>query len=216
LTLRSLVSVIVPVLNGAETLGKCLDSVAGAAELIVVDGGSTDDSPSIAAARGARVLTAAPSRGGQLRTGAAAATSPFLLLLHADTVLTPDWAETLPQGQAGYFTLRFDDPSRAARRLEAIVAWRCRALALPYGDQGLLIPADLLRDIGGVPDIPLMEDVALVRRLGRRRLRALPAVATTSAARYRGGYMRRSLRNLLCLGLYYAKVPPRKIKKFYK
>jgi hypothetical protein len=87
---------------------------------------------------------------------------------------------------------------------------------LPYGDQGLLISRDLLAAVGGVAPIPLMEDVDLIRRLGRHRLRLLPAAAVTSAARWeREGYIRRSARNLGCLSLWFAGVPPAWIRRFY-
>jgi glycosyltransferase involved in cell wall biosynthesis len=117
---------------------------------------------------------------------------------------------------AGYFRFRLDDSTPAARRLERMVAWRCRVLGLPYGDQGLLISAALYRSLGGYRSLPLMEDVDLVRRIGRRRLVELPATAITSAARYAsGGYWRRPLRNLACLGCWYAGLPPRMILRFY-
>jgi rSAM/selenodomain-associated transferase 2 len=210
------VSVIIPVLNAQATLAACLQSVEDAGEIIVVDGGSRDASATVAARFGARVVPAGPGRGGQLRAGIAAATLPYLLLLHADTVLSPGWAAHLPAGQAGYYTLRFASDRRAARVLERIVAWRCRIFALPYGDQGLLLPAALLAEVGGMPDLPLMEDVALARRLGWRRLVALPGTALTSATRYeRDGFLRRPLRNLVCLSLYFAGVPVAVIKRLY-
>jgi hypothetical protein len=154
-----------------------------------------------------------------LRAGVAAASGALLLLLHADTVLAPNWADTiatLQPGKAGYFSLRLDSPHRAARLLELLVRLRCRLFALPYGDQALLIERDLLAAAGGVPDLALMEDVVLARRLGRRRLQALAADAVTSAARYeRDGFVRRPMRNIFCLGLFFAGVPVRVIKKIY-
>lgn len=103
------------------------------------------------------------------------------------------------------------------RVLEATVLWRCRVLALPYGDQGLLISRGFYEELGGYRAVPLMEDVDLVRRIGRRRLRALPARAVTSAEKYRrDGYLIRPLRNLLCLGLYSVGVPPRYIESIYR
>ncbi len=87
----------------------------------------------------------------------------------------------------------------------------------PYGDQGLLIHRDLLRDVGGMRPLPLMEDVDLVRRLGRGRLVALPADAVTSAAKWESqGYLRRSARNLACLTLWFAGLPPRHIQRLYQ
>ena len=119
-------------------------------------------------------------------------------------------------GRAGYFAFALDDPSSAARRLERIVRWRCSLLALPYGDQGLLISRRLYDAVGGFATIPLMEDVDLVRRLGRRRLATIPVPLHSSARRYREeGYFRRPLRNLFCLSLYFAGVPPRHIARLY-
>jgi hypothetical protein len=149
---------------------------------------------------------------------------PWILLLHADTVLAPGWANAVaafaaaPDAArvAGYFRFRLDDEGREARRLERAVAWRCRWLALPYGDQGLLIHRGLLTRIGGVPDLPLMEDVTLVRHLGRARLREIGAEAVTSAEKYRrDGYLRRSARHLGLLSLWFLGVPPRVLVGLY-
>src|SRR5439155_10555591 len=118
--------------------------------------------------------------------------------------------------RAGYFDFALDDPGPAARRLERIVAWRCRALALPYGDQGLLISRSLYDAVGGFARMPLMEDVDLVRRLGRRRLARIGGPCIASPRRYRrGGYWRRPLRNLFCLSLYFAGVSPYRIVRLY-
>src|SRR5260370_24392739 len=107
-------------------------------------------------------------------------------------------------GRAGCLRFRLDDATAAARRVEAAVAWRCRRLALPYGDQGLLIAAPLYRAVGGFRPLPLMEDVDLARRLRRRRLAPLAADALTSAARYPpDGYVVRPLRHLGCPPPYF-------------
>ena len=121
------------------------------------------------------------------------------------------------ESRAGYFDLALDDPAPVARRLERIVAWRCRVLALPYGDQGLLIARSLYETVGGFAPLPLMEDVDFVRRLGRRRLAGIGARCIASARRYRHeGYFRRPLRNLACLSLYFAGVPPARIVRLYR
>jgi rSAM/selenodomain-associated transferase 2 len=222
MNVNSPLTVIIPTLNAAATLPGCLQALAlGGAliqEIIIVDGGSTDGTTGLAP--GAIWLAAPASRGGQLRAGAAAAKTEFLLLLHADTRLSPGWPQAVQPAltapaTAFYFAFRLDSSKRAARVLERIVALRCRLLNLPYGDQGLLISRALLAEIGGMPDFPIMEDVALSRRLGRR-LRPLPAQALTSASRYeREGWLRRPLKNLFCLTTYFCGVPPARIKRLY-
>jgi hypothetical protein len=117
---------------------------------------------------------------------------------------------------ASAFRFTLDDEGVRPRVLEQLVALRCRALRLPYGDQGLLIPKRLYDEIGGFRPLALMEDVDLVRRLGRRRTVMLRARAVTSAERFRRqGYVRRSARNLLCLTLYTLRVPSHVISRIY-
>jgi rSAM/selenodomain-associated transferase 2 len=193
-------------------------------EIIVADGGSLDQTIALAQAAQARVIAAPRGRGSQLTAGAAVAAGAWLLFLHADCRLEPGWPEAVTaflekppaEGRAGYFDFALDDTVSAARRLERIVAWRCRALALPYGDQGLLISRALYDAVGGFAPLPLMEDVDLVRRLGRQRLARIGVRCIASARRYRqDGYWRRPLRNLFCLSLYFAGIPPERISRLY-
>jgi rSAM/selenodomain-associated transferase 2 len=212
-----MISVVIPTLNAAKTLAGTLQSVIEADEVVVVDGGSSDGTPALASDLGARVFHAERGRGAQLNRGVQMAGGDWLLLLHADTRLAPGWRLAMPAaGRAGYFRFALDSKDPRARRLERLVTWRCRVLALPYGDQGLLIDRDLLLRVGGIRTLPLMEDVDLVRRLGRRRLVALDVAAVTSAEKWRRqGWYWRSLRNLGCLALYFAGVPPRLIARLY-
>ena len=215
--MQSRLSVVIPTLNAAAVLPAALASLPGADEIIVADGGSNDGTRDIAARLGARVIAAPRGRGSQLAAGVAAASGEWLLLLHADTRLAPGGLHVRRDpARAGYFRFALRSADPRARRLERLVAWRCRLLGLPYGDQGLLIHRDLLHAIGGVRPLPLMEDVDLIRRLGRRRLIALDCAAVTSAAKWeRDGWYRRSLRNLLCLTLYFVGIPPRLIARLY-
>lgn len=222
------VCVVVPALNAADSLATALDVVAGRVHrMIVADGGSDDATVEVAEEQGARVVQAERGRGLQLAAGGAAALRSdcaWLLFLHADTRLQEGWAEAVrrhiaqpgSEDLAGYFRFCLDDASPEARRVERLVAWRCRRLALPYGDQGLLIHRALYRELGGFRPLPLMEDVDLVRRIGRARLRALGADALTSASRYRrDGYWRRPARNLSLLSLYFLGVPSERLVRWY-
>jgi rSAM/selenodomain-associated transferase 2 len=228
-----MISVVIPTLNAERHLARTLTALVPAAvdglvrEVIVADGGSSDATAAIADAAGATFIAAERGRGQQMRAGARAARSRWLLFLHADTVLQPPWDEeavrfirAVDQGDApdsaGIFHFALDDSGIWARCLEAAVHLRSRIMRLPYGDQGLLISRRLYDEVGGFQPLALMEDVEMVRRLGGRRITALRANALTSARRYRTeGYGRRTLRNLACLTLYYMRVPPRYIVKLY-
>jgi rSAM/selenodomain-associated transferase 2 len=215
-------SVVIPTLNAARHLPACLERLASKAQVIVADGGSSDATAAIAADHGAQVIQAPRGRGKQLHAGAEAARGDWLLFLHADTLLGPGWDDAVrphmaeQPGDAAFFGFQLNDPAWQARLLEWGVSLRVRALSLPYGDQGLLISKRLYQAVGGFQPLPLMEDVDLVRRIGRRRLRRLDAVATTSAERWRrDGWWRRSARNLSCLALYGVGVSPARIARLY-
>jgi len=126
-------------------------------------------------------------------------------------------ADPANAARAGAFRFALDDDAPEARRLEAMVALRCRVFGLPYGDQGLLIARETYRRLGGYRPLALMEDVDLVRRIGRRNIALLDAAAVTSAERFRaGGYVARSARNLACLALYLVGLPTPMIARLYR
>jgi rSAM/selenodomain-associated transferase 2 len=216
------ISVIIPTLNAAARLPATLAALGPVSEIVVADGASEDDTPTVAETAGAKIVSAPRGRGRQLAAGIAAAAESWLLLLHADTRLASGWRNQAAEhmaddpDKAGYFRFRLDSADPRARRLERLVALRCRLLALPYGDQGLLLHRDTLHRVGGMRALPLMEDVDLIKRLGRFRLVGLDADAITSAAKWeRDGWYRRSSRNLLCLSLWHLGVSPERIARLY-
>lgn len=222
--MRAPLSIVIPTLNAAPALAALLaDLTPGLAaglirEVIVSDGGSGDDSAALAEAAGARLVTGTASRGGQLARGCAAAEGDWLWVIHADTRLPPDWPvaieAALAEGGAHYARLRFDAPGLAPRLVAGWANLRSRAFGLPYGDQTLLLPRALYGAVGGYPDQPLMEDVALARRL---ELCAMALVVTTSAARYqREGWLRRGGRNLLILLRYALGADPARLARAYR
>ena len=215
-------SVVLPVLDAGAELAATLAVLDADCEILVVDGGS--QVPPQAGAN-MRVLSAPRGRGNQLAAGAEAAGGDWLLFLHADTVLSADWraavaafaADPGNAEKAGYCRLAFATADPRGARVAALANWRARALGLPYGDQGLLLARGFYEKLGGYRPLPLMEDVDLVRRIGRERLVELAATATTSTRRYeRDGWRLRPLRNLFCLALYFAGVPPRAIARLYR
>mgnify|MGYP001546000193 CR=1 FL=1 len=224
-----MISVVIPTLNAEQSLAYCLARLVSGVvtglvrEVVIADGGSTDETARIAEATGARFVAAPKGRGSQLAAGAEAARGDWLLFLHADTVLEQGWEneagefiERVGPDRAAVFRFALDDFGTGARRLEKLVALRCWLFGLPYGDQGLLISRRFYRKIGGFRSMPLMEDVDIVRRLGARNIVMLRTRAVTSSAKFRErGYFARSAKNLGLLTLYFLRVPPRVLARLY-
>lgn len=229
-----MISVVIPTLNSERGLPATLSALVEAAvdgvvrEVIVADGGSRDATQRIAEEMGATVVSATTGRGSQLAAGARHARMPWLLFLHSDTVLQAGWErdacefmrrvdEQSIEARAASFRFRLADAGLAPRLIDSFVRFRSSMLRLPYGDQGLLLPRRFYEEIGGFRDLPIMEDVELVSRIGRRRLASLGACALTSAERYRcEGYAGRVLRNQTCLALYMLGVAPERIARLYE
>jgi rSAM/selenodomain-associated transferase 2 len=226
-----MISVVIPTLNAEASLPRTFDCLIQATvrglvrEVIVADGGSDDGTVMLADAVGARIVSAARGRGLQLTAGADAARSDWLLFLHADTALEPGWEaeaeafierSSVERPRAGAFRFALDDFGFGARMLERMARLRCFLLGLPYGDQGLLISRRHYNRIGGYQALPLIEDLDIVRRIGRRRLVLLRSCAVTGAERFRkDGHIGRALRNLSVLTLYALRVPARVLAKLY-
>ncbi len=221
-------SIVIPTLNAAPALPATADALLEGVtsglvrELVISDGGSDDGIADVAEALGAVLIEGPAGRGGQLARGVAAASGDWLLLLHADTHLSPGWAGAVHAhiaghpDQAAWFRLKFRADGVPPRLVAAGANFRSRIFGLPYGDQGLVISKRLLKDAGGIPTLPLMEDVALARAL-KGKLRGLDVDAMTSADRYeRDGWSRRVLRNLGTLARYYLGEKPDALKARYE
>ena len=193
------ISVVIPTLNEADALTETVRLACASgevSEIIVVDGGSTDDTARLASELGCRVLRSPPGRGAQMRLGAAHATGDVILLLHADTHLPPDAGRAIldalrdPATVGGGFWKVFDQP-RWFMRGSRMRCWlRLLLGGMILGDQAIFLRRDVMDCIGGVPDWPLMEEYELCRRLRTvGRLALADATVITSARRFweRGG-----------------------------
>ena len=220
--MRPSISVVIPALDEEQRLPAAIRSVRADAEVIVVDGGSRDATREVAAREGARVLESPRGRGRQLDEGARAAGGDWLVFLHADTTLEAEWASALralgPDVVGGAFRLAVDSPRAGFRMVEGAVRLRLRFFALPYGDQGIFARREAYARVGGIPHLPLMEDVAFVARLRRAGPLAFPPVrALTSARRWeRYGIVGTTLRNWSLLALYAAGRSPERLARRYE
>ncbi len=223
---RPTLSVIIPTLNEAEVLPRTLERVLHAeeVEIIVVDGGSRDNTRALAAEAGATVLEVGGGRAAQLNAGAARAAGRHLLFLHADTLLPDGYADTVRQTLespviiAGAFRFRTDGEGLGIRLVEWGTHLRSTVGRRPCGDQGLFLGKRVFNELNGFPDLPIMEDFEFVRRLRRRgRILTVADAVITSARRWRRlGPLRAMLRNQLVILGYRAGVPPERLAHFYR
>jgi rSAM/selenodomain-associated transferase 2 len=192
--MRPVLCIVVPVLDEAETLAARLQALQAfrrrGARIVVVDGGSEDGTLDVARAHADLALLAPRGRASQMNAGAAACPADVLLFLHADTVL-PDNADVLVRQAMlgpsawGRFDVRIDSPRPALRLVSTMMNLRSRWTGIATGDQALFVRHDLFRRLGGFPDLPLMEDIAISRALKRHGPPAcLKERVTTSARRW--------------------------------
>ncbi|MEP2775427.1 MAG: TIGR04283 family arsenosugar biosynthesis glycosyltransferase [Luteolibacter sp.] len=217
------VSVIIPTYHEETGITPLLKTVAESSphEIIVSDGGSSDRTVKLATAAGATVISSAKGRAVQMNAGARAASGEFLLFLHADTVPPADFQEIIartlrrPNTPAGAFSFKLSGDFSAAALIEGLTAVRCKFASKPYGDQGIFIRRCLFEAVGGFPEIPVMEDLNLIRRLSRLgTLRIAPESALTSPRRWQqGGLVRTFIRHQLMLAAHTMNLPARWIAK---
>ena len=221
------ISIIIPTLNEAEVLEETLRrarALPEVSEIIVVDGGSTDQTRDIADRLGCRVLVSAPGRGGQMRLGAAQATGDVILLLHADTWLPPNAGRTALDSlhddrvAGGGYWKTFRNPSPLLLGSRFKCALRLYLGRRILGDQGMFIRREVLEAVDGVPDMELMEEFELCRRLRRvGRLVLADATVSTSARRFaKRGVLRTYLLMWRVTWRYRFGASPRELRKLYE
>lgn len=222
---RPYLSVIIPTLNEEKHMASVIQSVRSTeCEIIVTDGGSSDQTRAIARDLGVKVITGIHGRAEQQNAGAAAANGKVLLFLHADTLLPDDYSDqvfcTLMAHQvvAGAFQFRTDYDHWGMRLIEKIVCLRSTLLQMPYGDQALFLPKRTFEKVGGFPSVPVAEDLYLVRRLSQLgRIALASGAAVASGRRWRDiGIFRATLINyIIAIGCLVG-VDPKKLSPLYR
>lgn len=219
------VSVVIPSLNEAERIGETIDAAfaAGAAEVIVADGGSSDATVAIARDRGARILDGERSRGRQLNRGAEAASHAALVFLHADTLLPDGAAAAVERALAsgvvfGGFRIEFREPALRLRFVAFMINSRTRFTRAPWGDQAQFVSRAAFLELGGYPDMPIMEDYELARRMKRAgRTTLLPLTVRTSGRRFlQKGVLRTSCLNWVIIASHHLGVSPETLARWYR
>jgi len=219
-------SIIIPTLNEAGSIKETITQLQKnqEVEIVVVDGGSRDQTIALARSLGARVLSTDASKAAQMNAGAAESVGDVLLFLHADTRLPDNFdvkvmAAVNQNGFcAGAFSLGIDSNVRGLRFIERVANWRSRFFQMPYGDQALFVCRDLFNEIGGFPDFPIMEDFELIRRLRRKgKISILPESVITSPRRYLNfGILKTWFLNQFIITAYYMGIPPARLACWYR
>jgi rSAM/selenodomain-associated transferase 2 len=223
-------SIIIPVQDEQDCIGRCLDGLAGQGfeefrEVIVVDGDPDGSTISLIQGSGATRLASAPGRARQMNAGAAVANGDILIFLHADTQLPPAALEKIDRLMAtgryagGAFDLGIDSDRWILRYIAMRASMRSRQNRIPYGDQAIFIDRAYFVQLGGFNDMPIMEDVDLMRRIkkDRRRIHIFRDRVLTSPRRWEAeGPILTTLRNQFVVGLYYLGVSPKKLVRYYK
>jgi len=220
------ISIIIPALNEAASLPISLKTIQTATnvEVIVVDGGSLDATIQVAEALGAKAINSTAGRSRQMNLGADVASGDILLFLHADTNLPIEFdrlvRQTLqhPGVIAGAFELKIDGTNPKLRIVEWGVKWRSHLFQMPYGDQAIFLESSVFHEIGGFPDLPIMEDFEFIRKLKQQgQIAIAPAAVVTSDRRWRKlNVCRTTLINQLMILGYLLKVPPARLAHWYR
>ncbi len=216
------VSVVIPALNEEASIAATIDAAraAGAAEVIVADGGSSDATIAIAAERGARVITGETLRAAQINRGISVAGNDTIIVLHADTLLPSGAAVAVEEALAsgalfGAFHVEFVE---GLRFVAFMINARTRLTRKPWGDQAQFARRETFLRMGGYPPFPIMEDYELARRMKRAgKIAFLPLTVRTSGRRFLAkGVLRATFVNWLIIGAYHLGVRPERLARWYR
>ncbi|NET01582.1 MAG: glycosyltransferase family 2 protein [Sphaerospermopsis sp. SIO1G2] len=219
------ISIIIPTLNEANNIADTINSTQPSTkvEVIVVDGGSNDNTTAIAQSLGITVISSLPSRAVQMNTGAAISSGEILLFLHADTRLPKGFDDMIRialqahRTTAGAFTLKIDAPNWGLRLVEWGVKWRSRLWQMPYGDQAIFLTKEGFEKVGAFPEIPIMEDFQLIKKLKAiSKITLINTPVITSPRRWlTKGIIKTTLLNQVIVIAYLLGVSPKRIRKWY-
>lgn len=220
------ISIIIPTLNEAENIRQAIAStqLSTNIEVIVVDGGSQDDTNKIAVDLNVTIISSVPGRAVQMNKGARLASGDILLFIHADTRLPPGFDVMIRTALqetgtvAGAFALRIDAEVASLRLVEWGVNMRSRFWQMPYGDQAIFLTKETFNTIGNFPELPFMEDFEIMRRLKRiGRITIIPVPIITSARRWlQKGIWKTTLINQIIIIAYLLGVPPQRLIRWYR
>ncbi|NEP88894.1 MAG: glycosyltransferase family 2 protein [Okeania sp. SIO2C2] len=222
------ISIIIPVLNEVSTIIQTISTAQTAKdkdiEIIVVDGGSNDGTIELIKCLNVQIISSLPGRATQMNCGAKIATGKILLFLHGDTFLPLNFDQLLqdilvkPTIIAGAFELSIRGTKKSLRIVERMVNWRSHYLQMPYGDQGIFLPAKVFQEIGGFPEIPIMEDFELIRRLKKRgQVATVPTSVSTSGRRWQKlGILKTTLINQIVIIAYLFGISPQRLARWYR
>lgn len=234
-----MISIVIPTLNEsvylADTLQSIFDATSNPIQIIVVDGSSVDNTVEIATKFGVQVLLCGNGRSYQMNAGAAVATGDILMFLHGDTLVPigfDRWVEecinlskspllkegTVEQSIAGAFNLKINSDRSGLRWVEWGVKVRSKFFNLPYGDQALFLKTSTFHELGGFPELPIMEDFVFVRSLLKHgKITIVPAAVTTSARRWeQQGIFKTTIINQIMILGYYLGISPDRLKQWYR
>ena len=213
-------------MNEAGHIAETITSISHGnnTQIIVSDGGSLDDTVSIARSLGATVIESSPPRSRQMNQGAGAAVKETLLFLHADTRLPENFDQAVfraleqPGVAAGAFELRIDAPGAALRFIEYVANQRSRYLKMPYGDQAIFMLSEVFHQMGGFPDMPIMEDFELIRRLQKKGdvVTVSEPIVTSGRRWLNHGILKTTLINQLIVLSYFMGISPHAIARLYR